>query len=553
MQGKHHLRVEAVVFLGLTSGIGCLQPDNINTSISPPDVLNGDGSLASDQLNSVRPNAFQPGERGTVQRQGGLSAARRLELEARGSELLEDSLGARRDSVRPAPDGNEQGASAAPDPESSQGSAVAKSPTTSAENPESSQPDIQEAWKRFLDSVEENPRGGFSIGDMFFQDESRLLAAFEASYDGRIDKGLVNVDEAWPREGCQQLTCLDPPHVTVCWTPNSNATTNEKARVAALIKESWGRLSDTVFDFGSAGTFRTCQEFQDGFVLESTGGEDIRIYQNSIVTRGCSQIGKLSAITTSPTIPLTCGQSTLHDYASMWLPTGASLDDGGSPLPSLYLDYTAVHEFGHAIGLLHEQIRGEYNYQAGSGERWCKSADADLLKPNGQRMTEADVNGTRNGDFDDNSIMYYCQQDLNLIGGFTDPRAAELSTGDIFSSRRLYETQDYEVIFQYQSWYPEPVSLGLLLPGSTNQTWSVTAQTTAQTLSSGKLGHVGDDYTVSATALTNPRLKCTATKPGALGVFNGPAIIPPAGFSGRPVMATCYDFAGAQNVVSQLL
>ncbi len=103
------------------------------------------------------------------------------------------------------------------------------------------------------------------------------------------------------------------------------------------------------------------------------------------------------------------------------------------------LSRTSRHEFGHALGLLHEQsfpggikwnVDTVYNYYAGRG--WNKQmVDFNVLEVSDQFFT----NGTT---YDPKSVMHYAVYSWQTLDGFSVERSSEISEGDKKIMAALY-------------------------------------------------------------------------------------------------------------------
>jgi hypothetical protein len=384
---------------------------------------------------------------------------------------------------------------------------------------------LNELWMQFLSRVEPMAAGGFIVEDMGFADEKGLIDHFLAVYGQYFDKGLVISSKAWPRPS-------GAPLLHVCWLAG-NVTLAEQQRVEALVQASWPKMTELVFNFSSSGTMNNCAS------AAPDGSWEIRIRQDSSITRGCSAIG-------SDSLSASCGEAT----ASMILPVPAT---GSS---RSWADATTVHEFGHAIGLVHEQIRLEYDWHdpslpppPASLPRNCPDADVDITYiPPGQflneRLTPADIGAQTVGAFDDDSLMYYCRATETLQSD--NPRMSEVSVGDIASAQFLYPTNmpNREGIFQHSSW--QNIQVRLTFQGTN---FTVNSGPTVATKTTGITRRVGNTYTASAVSLNGSTLKCN-TRARPLGVFTNDAIVPPVGFSVSPIVVDCFDPASLMVAVN---
>lgn len=192
-----------------------------------------------------------------------------------------------------------------------------------------------------------------------------------------VEEGLFKTDAfGWPR---------DPDGVTttvpVCWDPSSYvngppepARTALKDFVRRAVEETWQRESGLVFT-----GWGDCPGSIYGIILQMT----------------TSARGKTNALP-SLFVP---------QHADVQLPVGGGI--------SGFLRYTTIHEFGHAIGLNHEQARPDNN------GRCTIADDLDWLVQY--------VPGPLLTPYDARSVMNYCA-----------PNPTELSPLDILGVQRVY-------------------------------------------------------------------------------------------------------------------
>ncbi len=110
--------------------------------------------------------------------------------------------------------------------------------------------------------------------------------------------------------------------------------------------------------------------------------------------RGRSRVGRTSAV---PSMTMSLTHQNFMSWCSRSKATLKKCVEG-----------TAIHEFGHAVGLIHEQDRGDSTCHSG---------------------VNASINGFPVGFYDPESIMNYCNPKVYL-----DPR---LSAGDVAGARHV--------------------------------------------------------------------------------------------------------------------
>jgi serralysin len=135
--------------------------------------------------------------------------------------------------------------------------------------------------------------------------------------------------------------------------------------------------------------------------------------------------------------------------ASSWIGTGALRVD--KSLPTMKLGFgcesgrhgTIIHEFGHALGMIHEHLRGDttikydcpklVNYLTGSPNFWaCRTIKDNILD-----LTSVGEYDDSYSEYDPYSIMHYHLGNFRCDGGNSQENS-QLSPCDIFMLQKTY-------------------------------------------------------------------------------------------------------------------
>jgi len=143
---------------------------------------------------------------------------------------------------------------------------------------------------------------------------------------------------------------------------------------------------------------------------------------------------------------------------------------------------TAVHEFGHAIGFYHEQVRTDST---------CTVQQA------GESIGNEPAGSRQVGAFDVNSVMNYCAKKVG----------PDISTGDVQAAITLYGGRTVNPTFVTRSWVATDVTYKETRVGGFNQSHTQNMVSTVPSSTSfGATLRIGSIMTLTATA---PGLRCS--------------------------------------------